>query len=85
MSQMKWVNGGVNGGIGARIGGPAPTRAPVQLANMFYSLNLTNEDGWVQPKFVQGKDFNEMMGKAVHAWLEKHADTYQIKRHVLEK
>lgn len=55
------------------------------LQSTWYQIGVQPTDGFVQPKFVQGQDFNKIMGEAVTKWLKDNADKYRIKRHVVAK
>ncbi|MCE9532681.1 MAG: hypothetical protein K8T89_16410 [Planctomycetes bacterium] len=70
LSEMDWANIDPSG---------------ANLQNTFYQLGLQPKDGWVQPKFVQGQDFNKMMGAAVKKWMTENADKYRIQRQVVSK
>jgi hypothetical protein len=55
----------------------ATTRPPaLSPRNLFFRLNLTAADGWVQPK-----NFLDVPREA-QKWLKEHAGTYRIQRYV---
>lgn len=56
----------------------------VGLQNTFYQLGLQPKDGWTQPKFQKGVDFNKVMGDAVVKWMKENAEKYQIQRQVVK-
>ncbi len=68
-----------------------PNRTPgwymMQPQQMFYRLQLTAADGWVQPKPdpKNPRNFQKQIEEAAKKWLTDHADKYVIKRFVEEK
>ena len=54
--------------------------APLQ--NAFWTLGLTDRDGWRQPTANPGNDANAITGEAAKKWLADHADTYKLQRYV---
>ncbi len=56
--------------------------SPVQL---FFSLGLTKNDGWVMPKPQAGMNFNALIKDEFTRWLEGPGKDYQIKRIVAKK
>lgn len=51
--------------------------------NVFYSLGLTDKDGWAAPKRVPNQrpaDYNAALKTAFAAWLDGPGQTYQIKK-----
>ena len=62
----------------------------VNAAQVFYSLNLTEKDGWVQPVIVNAPgappvDFNAVMKDAFVQWLGGPGKNYQIVKNVPKK
>ena len=55
------------------------------LQNVWYQIGIQPKDGFVQPKFVQGQNFQQIMGEAVTKWLKENAEKYRIQRHVVAK
>jgi len=55
------------------------------LQNIWYQIGIQPKDGFVQPKFVQGQDFNKIMGEAVSKWLKDNAEKYRIQRWTVAK
>jgi len=70
LSEMEWGKVDANG---------------MGIQNSFYMLGLQPKDGWTQPKFVQGQDFNKIMGAAVKKWMTENAEKYRIQRYVVVK
>ena len=53
----------------------------MNIQSLFYFLQATTTDGWTQPKFVQGQDFQKLFGEAAKKWVKDHADTFRLKRY----
>ena len=51
----------------------------------FYRLNLTEKDGWKQPKLKSGADFNFQLREAFVKWLDGPGKDYQIKKYAPKK
>ena len=63
---------------------PEVTPDPVtgmNIQSVFYFLQPTPADGWMQPKFVQGANFQQVFGEAAKKWVKEHADTFRVKRY----
>jgi hypothetical protein len=52
---------------------------------LFYRLGVTPNDGWTQPKFVQGQNFNLVMAEAFKEWLKGKGKDFRIQRYVIGK
>ena len=70
LSEMEWNKVDANG---------------MSLQNVWYQIGVQPKDGWVQPKFVQGQDFNKIMGEAVAKWLKENAEKYRVQRYSASK
>lgn len=68
LSQMKWGEE------------PFDSNGAFSLSSAFYTLRLTEKDGWQEPKAQPGQDQSELTGKAAIKWLKDNAGTYQLRR-----
>jgi hypothetical protein len=71
LSEMKWNDP------------PLDPEGVMSLSTAFWQLQLTEKDGWLQPRPQANEDPNEVMSKAVAKWFKEHSATYRIQRLVV--
>jgi hypothetical protein len=53
--------------------------------NLFYRIGLQATDGWTQPKFAPGQNYQQVLQDAFKEWLKDKGKDYQVQRYVAEK
>ncbi len=68
LAEMKWSDP------------PLDANGVISLPNAFWSLQLTEKDGWQKPEPNQNQDANEVVGNAASKWIRENAGKYRIER-----
>jgi hypothetical protein len=55
------------------------------FTTLFYMIQLTERDGWAQPKFDGQGDYNKIIKDAFDKWYKTHGEKFLIKRWVTSK